>query len=244
MKKLLFIFLLFYSSIQAQNTFVPKGTEPYTPYGYVYNIPDTSAHKLLISLHGLGELGNGTTDLVKVTNVGVAKRVKLGTWNRKEFISVSPQFSTTAGFYHETLHTFIVQMCKKFKVPQDQVYIMGISMGAISAYKYVVYLQANNLKYGTSIKPRALVAIAGDSPDYAKAGNFTYMKLWVLYGQYDVTTKVIQGKYWVEYYNKAVSLNNANSANRPLNPAQLTIYPFEKHTSYVFDKSYQQDAYL
>jgi predicted peptidase len=232
MKKLLLILLFFCSLLlQAQNIYVPKGTIPGIPYGFVYNIPDTSAHKLLISLHGLGEKGNGKDQLYLVERVGVAKQVKAGTFKRKEFITVSPQFETDGGYYHETLHVFIQKMCAKFNVPPDQVYIMGISMGAISIFKYMLYLKINNAKFSTKIHPASIVCIAGENTSFTRAGEFTDTKLWVLYGEYDTTTKVLQGKYWVDYYNLA----------GPPTPARLTIYPFEKHTSYVFDKSFQQD---
>jgi predicted peptidase len=203
----------------AQNIYVPKGTIAGEPYGYVYNNPP-GATKLLVSLHGTGQCGNGTTELYKVENEGVAKLIKAKRWTRTEFVTFSPQLSVgSSRFYGPTLHTAIIQQCKKFNIDTTEVYLMGISRGAISVYDYIIRLY--------SVK--AAVCIAGSGTP-TKAHLATKTKLWCVHGEKD---QIIP-------YTASVDFVNAYNRASPKYFAKLTLIPFFGHDVAVWDKTFQQ----
>src|SRR5882724_389547 len=76
------------------------GFEQYTPANYASN-PNTK-YPLIIFLHGIGERGNGTTELANVNANGIPKYISQGntmtfTWNGKTetFLVLSPQLSAS-----------------------------------------------------------------------------------------------------------------------------------------------------
>jgi predicted peptidase len=203
----------------AQNIYVPLGTTAGEPYGYVYYKPD-GATKLLISLHGFGERGNGKDELYKVENVGAAKLVKDKLWTRSEFVVVSPQYSlTSTGAYHKTLHSFILQQCKKHSIDTTEVYLIGLSGGANSIYGYIVQPY--------SVKAAVVISGAGS---YTKA-YLARCKLWALHGEKDDVINYSGAKLFVDNYNKVPRTS----------PGKFTLFPFAGHIPYVWETSYRQN---
>src|SRR5437763_15298952 len=75
------------------------GFYQFTPYNY--NANPTRKYPLIIFMHGIGERGNGTTDLSKVLYFGIPANINNGSTmtfnvNGKDetFIVLSPQLST------------------------------------------------------------------------------------------------------------------------------------------------------
>lgn len=114
---------------------------------YQYLPPDYGAqnHPLIISLHGIGERGNGTTELYKVLNVGIPRYInkKLHTLqftfnNKKEsFIVLAPQLSPSYGgwqnFYIDEMINYAV---KYLKVDPNRIILTGLSLGGGGTWSY------------------------------------------------------------------------------------------------------------
>jgi hypothetical protein len=72
----------------------PNGYLEYLPPGY----DGSSAAPLLVFWHGIGEDGNGTTDLQKLVARGPPKIIANDKWSAtRPFIVLSPQFTATSG---------------------------------------------------------------------------------------------------------------------------------------------------
>src|SRR5690242_2986530 len=73
-----------------------------------YNPNATKKYPLIIFLHGIGERGNGTSDLVKVTYHAIPRMIAAGstmtyknpsTGQMETFLVLSPQLSTSYGWW-------------------------------------------------------------------------------------------------------------------------------------------------
>src|SRR5260221_12682476 len=80
------------------------GFEEYKPTDYAAN-PNTK-YPLIIFLHGIGERGNGTTELANINANGIPKYISQGNpmrfqWNGKSetFLVLSPQLSASYGWW-------------------------------------------------------------------------------------------------------------------------------------------------
>lgn len=133
------LILIGYSScLQAQpygnagdQTAVVLGS-PGTPFGYYEYLPadfdpvSTTKYPLILFYHGLGEKGNGTTDLYKVLANGPPKLIKQG----KNFnaIVISPQ--SASGWFSSanflSLYNYIIA---NYPIDSKRVYVTGLSAG-------------------------------------------------------------------------------------------------------------------
>ncbi len=108
--------------------------------GYRASIPSLydktdKKYPLLIFIHGIGELGNGTTDLMKVAYFGTSGLVTNKTFpaNFKvngenfSFIVISPQFKAWPSA--DDMNALLSHLQKKYRIDPKRVYVSGASMG-------------------------------------------------------------------------------------------------------------------
>jgi predicted peptidase len=129
---------------------VPKSTpvSKVVP-GYYVALPSlydstSKYYPLLISLHGGGQIGNGTTDLPKVLLEGVPKLVYEGKFPASfnvngqnfSFVIVAPQFSSYS--YPADINTVIEFAKKNYRIDASRVYMTGLSMGATEIWNFAV----------------------------------------------------------------------------------------------------------
>lgn len=143
MKKLLGLSLLLLSSLwaplAAQLTQVPLGSSA-APYGYYEYLPfgyddaSTEEWPVVIFLHGIGERGNGTTELSRVLNTGLPKNIAGGT--KYPFVAIMPQTPTSGLWSASTLDTLVQFVKANYHVNEDRVYLTGLSMGGIGTWSY------------------------------------------------------------------------------------------------------------
>lgn len=203
---------------------VPLGSEKGSAYGYWVTKPE-GATKLLIFIHGHGERGNGSSvELDRVSRIGIQKLIYQGKWTRKEFIVISPQYPTTADkMYHTTLNTFILQMCAKYLISKDEVYLVGISGGANTLFNYLVNYSA-----------KAAVLISG-AGSYKLATQARDTKIWAVHGEDDTLIKYTNAKLFVDNYNKDLPAGKSK--------ALFTLIPLYGHESGVWDKACANDKF-
>lgn len=109
--------------------------------GYYIGLPEhytetTKAYPTIIFLHGLGQTGNGTSDLHYITNDGIGKVLldkKLpGNFYVNEkyysFIVVSPQYSRMPTV--EEVNALIDYVEATYRVDKKRLYLSGLSLGA------------------------------------------------------------------------------------------------------------------
>lgn len=185
-KRLCFNFLLLcgaLSSVQAQHfgsagkqTAVPKDPANGIPYGYYEYLPQnfsgTGSHQkypVVIFFGGVGELGNGTSDLPKLMNpVAPPRLIKEG----KHFpaIVISAQHS---GWFDEKqskeLYDYIT---RRYPVDSARVYVTGLSAGGAATWKF------GNAHPDL---PAAIVPIAGATNFKSPVPHMQEMAIWAFH---------------------------------------------------------------
>lgn len=119
---------------------IPNSTSPDGRIGFLEFKPSdygTQNHPLIIFLHGIGERGNGTTQINNVTANAIPKFCSRGATMRftvagqtSSFVVLSPQLSTSYGYWP----TFYVKEMIKYakanlQIDPNRIYITGLSLG-------------------------------------------------------------------------------------------------------------------
>ncbi|HEV3190093.1 MAG TPA: hypothetical protein VGY54_06325 [Polyangiaceae bacterium] len=120
----------------------PNGYLEYLPPGY----DGSSVAPLLVFWHGIGEDGNGTTDLPKLVAWGPPKLIANNNWDAaRPFVVLSPQYTATSGTIapgagcpsSATIDAFLTWAIAHYNVDAKRVYLTGLSCGAIGSWDYL-----------------------------------------------------------------------------------------------------------
>ncbi len=172
MKKLLFILVSFplFTFSQLVPRSVPSnhgkiGFYQFTPAGYS---ADTSkGYPLIIFLHGVGERGNGTTELPMVLNTSFPKLLAQGATMKFNFhgkgygfVVLMPQMSKEYINWQNFYVDVMIDYAKKnLKIDTDRIFLCGWSLGGGGAWKYTTASVANARRI-------AGIVLAAPAPDY------------------------------------------------------------------------------
>ncbi|MFT3933731.1 MAG: PHB depolymerase family esterase [Chitinophagaceae bacterium] len=183
----------------------------------------TKKYPLLIFLHGVGELGNGTSDLPRLLNNAVPRLLNQKTFPAQftvnganySFIVINPQFKEWP--QATDVNAMIDYAVANYRVDQSRIYVAGLSMGGGNTWDYAV-AYANRIA--------AIVPICGASwPSKDQLGNIAKANLpvWAFHNNDDGTVGV----------NTTISnVDNINSFN-PAIPAKKTIWPYGGHDAWT-----------
>jgi dienelactone hydrolase len=196
------------------------GYYEYLPQGY--NSNDTQTYPLIIFVHGIGELGNGTTDLPNILNCwtalprliangGFPTSFTVGGQNFS-FIVISPQFKIwpTSG----DVNAVVDYAIQNYKVNQSRIYVTGLSMGGGAVWDFAA-------AYPT--KAAAIVPVCGASyPDLTRGKIIANAKLpvWATHNLNDYTVSSSNTIGWVNNINQ----NGGNAIS--------TIWPYTGHDAW------------
>ena len=160
---------------------------------------------LILFLHGAGESGN---DLQKVKIHGPPKIVE----SKPDFpfIVVSPQ-SRQRGWNPDVLKAMLDDVCEKYRVDRDRVYLTGLSMGGFGTWS----LAAAYPDYFAAIVP-----ICGGG-DPASASKLKNLPIWVFHGAKDEAVPLKRSEDMVEALKKAGA------------DVKFTVYPDAGHDSWT-----------
>lgn len=108
------------------------GYYEYLPAGY-----ETGAQfPLMVFFHGIGERGNGSTELSKVLTWGPPELIKD---NVRQFpaIVISPQLSTSSATWSNAITSpFVDYILNHYHVDRSRIYITGLSLGGGGTWNY------------------------------------------------------------------------------------------------------------
>ncbi len=180
-------------------------------------------YPLMIFLHGVGELGNGASDLPKVLVNAVPRLLNQKSFPPQfivngtsfSFIVISPQFKQWP--QPEDVNAMIDYAVSHYRIDTTRIYVSGLSMGGGAVWDYAI-------AHPTRIA--AVVPICGASwPSPAQCGNIASGKLpvWAFHNLDDGTV----GSGTTTYI-----IDNINSFS-PAIPARKTIWPTGGHDAWT-----------
>jgi len=179
-------------------------------------------YPLLIFLHGISELGNGTTDLSKLLVNPVPKLLNQKTFPAQftinganfSFIIINPQFKQWP--QPSDVNSMIDYAIKNLRVDTTRIYVSGLSMGGGGVWDYAI-------AYPNRIA--AIVPISGATwTTQALSGNIAKANLpvWAFHNNDDSTVVVSATNTIVDYINSF----------SPVIPAKKTIWAIGGHDAW------------
>jgi len=198
----------------------PSGYYSYVPAAY----PGGNKWPLLVALHGIGENGNQTDELVKVLNTSIANLVKNNkNWpNTRPFVVLMPQHSGGDCPSADEIKAFITWGMANYDIDPKRVYLTGLSCGGIGAWAY--------LGQELDSQIAAMVPIAGDGKNAWNKQKCALGKvpIWAFHGDMDPTVNVSGTNVPMD--------GLATCPSPPRKEATKTIYPGVGHDSW--DQTY------
>ncbi len=199
--------------------------------GYLEALPASYAqhpekrYPLIIYLHGVGELGNGTTDLHNVAANAIPKLIANEvfpanfTVNNKtyQFIVLSPQFKVWPDSPQKDVNAMLDYALQKYRIDSMKMYVCGISMGGGSDW---IFTSAHGKKIA------AVVPICGAAaPNEQEAQKIagTGVSIWAFHNNLDPTIPVAYTIGWV----------NEIDSSSPRVPARITIFNAASHDAWT-----------
>ncbi len=200
-----------------------------------YDKDVSTRYPLIIFLHGIGERGNGNTDLPLVTTWGIPSKIKSGytmhfTWNGKTetFLVLSPQLPVKYGMWPSAMIDDLISYAKtNLRVDPDRIMLTGLSMGGGGVLRYISDALPDDPK-------TIAAAVSISSPCTFRTGQYAalaHLPIWCFHAQDDPTAPVTCT------LNAINGLKQWNPAVTPL----LTLWPSGGHN--VWDRLYGDTSY-
>ncbi len=194
-----------------------------------YAVQTSTNYPLIIFLHGIGERGNGTTDLPSVLANAIPRYINSGHpmrffWNGKweTFLVLSPQLSTGYGDWQNFYVDAMLQYAKQnLRVDTNRIILTGLSLGGGGTWRYASSSVSNAKKFA-AIAPVCGTCSMVNACSIAQAN----LPVSAFHAQNDGTVGVGCTTNGIQ------SINNCNPAVKPLQ----TIYADGGHA--IWDRAY------
>lgn len=197
------------------------GFYEFKPAGYTAD--NNAGYPLIIFLHGVGERGNGSTELPMVLNTSFPKLLANGasmrfTFHGKNygFLVLMPQMSKDYINWQNFYVDAMIEYAKKgLKVDTNRIFVCGWSLGGGGAWKYVTASPANASRI-------AGIVLAAPAPDYTDLSNIAKGKVavWAHHAKDDASVPI-------RLTSNAINVVNSYA---PEIPAMVTYYVSGGHT--------------
>ncbi|MDB5201157.1 MAG: hypothetical protein JWQ27_566 [Ferruginibacter sp.] len=206
-------------------TTMSKGYYEYLPQGY--NPASLQTYPLILFIHGLGECGDGTTQLSRVLNNGTPKQINQGIFptsftnggSTYKYIVISPQFVDWPGPVE--IDNIINYVSQNYRVDINRIYLTGLSMGGGVVWEYcgISSYQASRVA--------AIVPVCGAGwPDqgYGRTIAGANVAVWATHNDGDPTVPVMYTNQYI------VNINGAPTPPTPL--AKKSIFVSNSHDAW------------
>lgn len=199
----------------------------YKPADYSYTT--TTRYPLIIFYHGIGERGNGTTDLYKVKRNGIPRYIDRGNkmrfyWNGKweTFIVLSPQLDASYGNWQNFYGEAMVAYAKKnLRIDTNRIFMAGLSLGGGGVWSYASG-SLQNAETLAGIAPSCGVCTISNACNIARAD----LPVWAEHASDDPTVSVSC---------TINSISKINACNPVVAPIKI-IYPTGGHA--IWDRMF------
>jgi predicted esterase len=202
----------------------PIGSKANNTAGYWEYLPphygNGARYPLLVFRHGIGENGNGTSELQKVVVNGPPKLIEADQWpEARNWVVLSVQHTGGGCASAQETDDFLEFALANYAIDPTRIYLTGLSCGAIGSWDY--------LGEHTDETVAAAVLICGNGlPAFAKAGcNLGKVPIWAFHGEADMTV------------DPKGSIDTVASLKACTNPppvdVKLTTYPGVGHDSWT-----------
>ncbi len=205
------------------------GFYEYKPTTYASD--KSTKYPVIIFLHGIGERGNGTTELYKVKNIGIPRYIANGEPMRfyvngkwHTFIVLSPQCPLSYGMWPTNYVDAMIDYAEKnLRIDKSRIYLTGLSMGGGGTWKWISASEKNANKVA-AIATVCAPATLTNPCVIAK----TKLPMWSFHATNDATVSV-------SVINNAIS--RVLDCNPPIKPKK-TVWSSGGHV--IWDKAYDR----
>ena len=143
--------LLFFCAASFSQQVAKSFSYPASPDGVIgflqFTPPDygTQKHPLIVFLHGIGERGNGTSQINSVANNGTPYYCGHGATMRftvggvtSSFVVLSPQLSTQLGYWPTYYVKEMIKYAKaNLQIDTNRIYVTGLSLGGGGIWRLI-----------------------------------------------------------------------------------------------------------
>jgi predicted esterase len=207
-----------------RHTARPIGSMPGITQGYYEYLPphygNGTLYPLLVFRHGIGENGNGTTDLDKILVHGPPKLVETDQWpESRPFVVLSVQHSGDGCSTSQEIDDFISFAKDTYDIDPKRVYLTGLSCGAIGSWSYL----GDHVDEDVA----AAVLICGDARSawQKQMCNLGKVPIWAFHGDKDPTVTIDKQQVPLE--------SLAQCTDPPPVDLTFTVYPGVSHDSWT-----------
>ncbi len=204
-------------------------------YEYVpvdYNVDPSVKYPVIIFLHGIGERGNGTTELSRVLANGIPRYIDGGHpmrffWNGKweTFIVLSPQLNASYGYWANQYISAMLQHAKSnLRIDTNRVFLAGMSLGGGGVWTYATS-SLSNAKQIAGIGAVCGICSGGTWCNFRDAN----LPVWAFHAQDDGSVGV---------GCTIGHINNINACTPSVKP-YMTIWPNGNH--WIWDRAFDTD---
>lgn len=249
---LLLSFLFFCTLVTSAQTTMVQTARPSTyvnPYinGFYEALPSdyaanpTKKYPLLVFIHGIGEIGDGSpSQLPKVLVNGPPKLINNKTFpgtftvnnQNFSFIVISPQFNSN-NRTSTTVGSLIDYIVAHYRVDPSRIYLTGLSMGGGISWIYA------GQTLDEAKRLAAVVPVSGNTSPYDVLVNNVAnanLPVWAFHNQNDPTVPSSYTIQWIAKLNAHVPA--------PVPAARGTIFPVSGHDAWTkaYDPNYRENG--
>ncbi len=186
-------------------------------WGYLKALPadyneNDEQYPLVVFLHGIGECGDGDSELDLVASHGYAMHAAQGV--EYPFILISPQLPKGKVWWAhiESLNLFLDHLIETLRVDAKRIYLTGLSLGGMGTWMWGA---TNPERFA------ALLPVCGEGLMWA-GRQLLKTPVWAFHGDHDQTVDCSGSERMV------------NSINAMGGHARLTLYPDVGHNCWVY----------
>ncbi len=155
----------------------------------------TQKHPLIVFLHGIGERGNGTSQIGTVAYNGIPYYCANGASMRftvggqtSSFVVLSPQLSTAYGYWPTFYAKEIIKYAKaNLNIDTNRIYVTGLSLGGGGIWRLITDAQGFDYTYDKGIAAAAPVCGTQEETDADFYGTIgaNHLPVWAFHAMDD-----------------------------------------------------------